>query len=51
MPPEYEAAYYAQLDATSSSHPDSALAGIQIPTTRLTRRPPSARMSFFDQCK
>jgi transposase-like protein len=28
-----------------------ALAGIHVSTTRLTGRPPSARMTFFDQCR
>src|SRR5829696_4906324 len=28
-----------------------ALAGLHVSTTRLTGRPPSARMTFFDQCR
>jgi hypothetical protein len=44
-PDEYEAQYYAQMEAESTSHPDSRRGArrILIPTTPLTGRPTSAR--------
>ena len=52
-PAEYEAAY---MRGWTPSPPASqvhgvALVGIQIPTTPLTGRPPSARMTFFAESK